>query len=302
MASSGSYGEAFGRRFGAATAPVFVTTTLRKSDVAVTYLRQDEPTFELSDSQPIEDAYMASFVIRDNPRYALWENGRPVPTRPVLAGQTTFYDFKAEPIIHVNSPMDALHFYFPRAAFDAIADNSGVSRVGELDYPRGYGVDDAVLRGLGMALMPAFEFPDQASRLFVDHVTLAAAAHVARAYGGMRIELLKRGGLAPWQEKRALEILDAHLGGDIPQSWLARECGLSVSHFARAFRVSTGMAPHRWLLHRRIEKAKTVLRETDSSLAEIAAICGFADQSHFTRVFTRSVGVSPGAWRRNIRG
>jgi len=45
-----------------------------------------------------------------------------------------------------------------------------------------------------------------------------------------------------------------------------------------------------------------VLRETDSSLAEIAAICGFADQSHFTRVFTRSVGISPGAWRRNIRG
>lgn len=302
MGGKSSYGDAFARRFGAKAAPAFVTSTLRKSEVAVTYLNQPTPTYELSERQPIEDAYLVSFVLRDNPAYALWENGRPVPTRFIAAGETTFYDFKAAPVIHVNSPLEALHFYFPRAAFDALADNAEVPRIGELDYPRGFGADDAVIRALGAALLPAFEHPDQASRLFVDYVTLAVGAHVAHRYGGMRPFAVRRGGLAPWQERRAREILDAHLDGDIAPGWLAAQCGLSADHFARAFKVSMGMAPHRWLMHRRIDKAKAALRDGTASLASIALACGFADQSHFTRVFGRMVGVSPGAWRRAVRG
>jgi AraC family transcriptional regulator len=59
-----------------------------------------------------------------------------------------------------------------------------------------------------------------------------------------------------------------------------------------------GVAPHNWLLMRRIEIAKQKLRGRQLSLSDVAFACGFADQSHFTRVFTRMVGVSPGAWRR----
>jgi AraC-like DNA-binding protein len=77
-------------------------------------------------------------------------------------------------------------------------------------------------------------------------------------------------------------------------------CGLSVGHFARAFRQSTGLAPHAWLLRTRVERAKIMLRRPGASLALIAQACGFADQSHFTRVFSRQVGVSPAAWRRSI--
>jgi AraC-like DNA-binding protein len=61
-----------------------------------------------------------------------------------------------------------------------------------------------------------------------------------------------------------------------------------------------GIAPHRWLLNRRVELAKDLLRDRESSLSEIALRCGFADQSHFTRVFTRRAGVSPGSWRRGV--
>jgi AraC family transcriptional regulator len=299
--SNDSYGDAFGRRFGAEAAPAFVTRSLRKSEVAVTYLRQDIPTFEMSEPQPFEDAFLVSYVLQDNPRYALWENGRPVPSRPVLAGETTFYDFKARPIIHVNNPMNALHFYVPRAAFDALADQSELARIGELNIPHGHGVDDLTIRALGTTLLPAFRHPEQASRLFVDCVTLALCAHVAHRYGGMREPGIKRGGLAPWQERRALELLDAHLDGDITPGLLAQECRLSPSHFARAFRVSTGLAPHQWLLHRRVAKAKAALRDSDASLSAIALACGFADQSHFTRVFSRCVGIPPAAWRRSIR-
>jgi AraC family transcriptional regulator len=79
---------------------------------------------------------------------------------------------------------------------------------------------------------------------------------------------------------------------------VARECRLSVSQFSRAFRRTMGVAPHKWLLTRRVEVAKDRLRDNLLSLPDVALACGFADQSHLTRVFTRIVGLSPGAWRR----
>jgi AraC-like DNA-binding protein len=117
----------------------------------------------------------------------------------------------------------------------------------------------------------------------------------------MRTPQLKRGGLASWQVRRALGLLEAHLDGNISPVQLAQECGLSPSHFARAFRISTGLAPHQWLLHHRVEKAKAALRDSEASLSVIALACGFADQSHFTRVFSRCAGISPAAWRRAMR-
>jgi AraC family transcriptional regulator len=109
---------------------------------------------------------------------------------------------------------------------------------------------------------------------------------------------VSRGGLAGWQERRAKEILAAHLTGQIALQEVAHACGLSVSHFSRAFRETTGLAPHQWLLHRRIEAAKSAMHDARLPLADVALSCGFADQSHFTRVFSKQVGVSPGCWRR----
>jgi transcriptional regulator GlxA family with amidase domain len=156
------------------------------------------------------------------------------------------------------------------------------------------------MRGLVSSLMPAFENPEQATRLFVEHVTLAVAIHAAKTYGAMMpVTLSARGGLAAWQVKRTQETLAANLEGDISLADLANDCGLSASHFSRAFRQSTGLSPHRWLMQRRVDLAKSLLPDRKLSLAEIALSCGFTDQSHFTRVFSAFVGISPGAWRRN---
>jgi AraC-like DNA-binding protein len=88
------------------------------------------------------------------------------------------------------------------------------------------------------------------------------------------------------------------LDGDTSVMVLARACGQSTKHFSRAFCQSIGLPPHQWLLQRRVDKAKQLLRDSRSPLADVAVDCGFADQSHFTRVFTRAVGISPGQWRR----
>ena len=110
------------------------------------------------------------------------------------------------------------------------------------------------------------------------------------------------GGLAPWQARRAHERLESDLGGTLSLQQIAAEFDLSVSHFSRAFRISTGLPPHQWLLRQRVEAAKQLMTVRDLPLSEIAISAGFANQSHFTRVFSALVGVSPGVWRREALG
>ena len=75
---------------------------------------------------------------------------------------------------------------------------------------------------------------------------------------------------------------------------------MSTRHFARAFRQSTGVPPHRWVLRCRVQRAKEMLRTQALPLADVALRCGFADQSHFTRAFAREVRQSPRQWRRGL--
>jgi AraC family transcriptional regulator len=158
---------------------------------------------------------------------------------------------------------------------------------------------DQVVQRLTQLILPAFDKPDRVSQLFADHISLALGSHIAQAYGGMKSAVvLRRGGLATWQERRAKELISANLRGNVSTGDLARECSLSAGHFARAFRHSTGLSPHQWLIQCRIEKAHRLLRDGRLSLAEIARACGFADQSHFTKAYARLHGISPGAWRR----
>ena len=118
--------------------------------------------------------------------------------------------------------------------------------------------------------------------------------------GLLRLGAKKRGGLAPWQVRRAVEMISENLDGNIHLCDMARECGLSVSHFTRAFRKSFGMSPYRWLLERRIDHAKVLLVTGDLPIANIAMQSGFSDQAAFTRVFGRIVGNSPSRWKRAV--
>jgi transcriptional regulator GlxA family with amidase domain len=188
-------------------------------------------------------------------------------------------------------------------ALGKIAEDLGRQRPHASEFRHGRAYDDPVMRSLAEAMKPALANPNEVSTRLVDHVALAFRAHVARTYGAPSSSMSqRRGGLAPWQQRRAVEILRQNLNGDMPLSELASECGLSASHFARAFRQTLGLPAHKWLLTLRVDHAKQRLTETDLPLSEIALDCGFADQSHFTRVFTRIVGASPGAWRRSARG
>jgi AraC-like DNA-binding protein len=299
MSEQGAYGQRLGGRFNQEETRAIVTRALRKTETAVTELRGDNPETFMSGSIAREDAFLVALQFRAYPHHEYWEDGRQAKLTDLKAGDTVLYDLKRDPVVLIDKPFHSLHFYLPRAALNGIADDSNAPRVGELDYTPGAGVRDQTMTNLATAMLDALHRPEQVSRIFADHVTLAVAAHVAHTYGGMRtIVRPQRGGLAPWQERRAKELLNANLDGEVSLKDIARECGLSISHFSRAFRQTTGMAPHRWLVQRRVEAAKALLASNRMSLSDVALQCGFADQSHFTRTFSGVVGVSPHAWRR----
>jgi AraC-like DNA-binding protein len=293
------YGRKLGIKFGAEDAPFILTRSLQCADIAVTEVFVDRPLGRLCDPLPRMNAYMICLLLHDLPDNSYWEEGRQVSVLSLQAGQTTIHDLRREPLALMDKPVHSLLFYLPCAALDALADQANVPRVSELRYEPGLGICDETIRHIGLTLLPALRTPDRASRLFTDHLTLALATHAAQSYGGMQtISRPLKGGLAPWQENRSKEMIAGDLAGATPLREIAEACGLSVSHFSRAFRKSTGLAPHAWLIRTRVESAKSMLRKKDASLLAIARDCGFADQSHFARAFKHRVGLSPGAWRK----
>ena len=119
---------------------------------------------------------------------------------------------------------------------------------------------------------------------------LTAAAHAES-------RIAPRGRLSGRRLQRALGFIGLHLSESIRLDDVAAAAGLSAFHFARLFKNTTGLTPHRYLMNARVEKAKELLRERNKSLTEIATECGFFDQSHMGKVFQRIVGMSPVVFR-----
>lgn len=158
---------------------------------------------------------------------------------------------------------------------------------------------DPTIHDLAASAVATLDRPDRGAAIFRIQLARALAAHLLGVHAEAgHVPTRTRGGLAPWQVRLAQERIRAELGAAPCLRAVAAACGLSVSHFTRAFRQSVGTSPHAWLVRQRVARAKVMMRAQDRSLAEIALACGFADQSHFTRVFAREEAMSPGRWRR----
>lgn len=244
-----------------------------------------------------EEAFTFQVALAPMPTGDIWVAGKHGKLQ-VSPGDAFGFDLTTNPIANLIPPYDFVRFYLPVPTIDQLAYDRGVRRVGGL-RTNTVGIQDRILQGLALSVLPALQDPGAATALFLDSIALALHAHVVHTYGGvLGAGSTVRSGLTPWQLRRAHEFIEANLAGDPSIADLARECRLSASHFARAFRQATGMSPHRWLTKRRVERAKGLLRGREADLTQIALACGFVDQSHLTRVFARYEGYSPGKWRR----
>jgi AraC family transcriptional regulator len=160
---------------------------------------------------------------------------------------------------------------------------------------------DLTLRHLMEILLSEKRANFRSGLFFLDSVTTTLASYLLRHYSASSGVLENStGGLAPSVLRRSIEFIQTHLEGNLRLSDLANEAKISSSHFIRSFRQSTGKTPYQFLLHQRIERARTLMCDHRTPLTEVAIASGFADQHHLARVFRRITGVTPSSYRRSL--
>jgi AraC family transcriptional regulator len=297
----GSYESAvIGDRFHLDHPPTLLARTASVAPIGFTRLKSDGASLDRTTDVPTENAYL--FHVQLQPAAVdMLIDGKRWPVTTKTPGTTFLYDLRSNPVAEIYSSFDNVRFYISQASLDELAFDQGIRRTEGLSSSS-LGSRDRVMYGLANALLDHVERANEHSALFIDHVALAFHAHVMRAYGNAAVPNdLASGGLSPWQLRRVLDFLSARLSDDPTVGELARECGLSSGYFTRAFRQTTGVTPHQWLIRKRVERARGLLLGNGLGLADIALVCGFVDQSHFSRVFTKFEGDSPGRWRQRNR-
>jgi AraC family transcriptional regulator len=248
-----------------------------------------------------EDAYTLHLNRRSTT--SVWLGGRPGGRQrhDIPFHGATLFDLSDLPMVEVEGRFDMVRVYLPRRRMASVAESMGRRSEVKLRLPKP-GFDDYIITNLLNVIDFSFDNPEQASQLLLDEISIVLMSHLINNYSeGSPIEHSRGGGLAPWQERIAKEILFARLCDPPTADELGQACGVSARHFIRAFRQSTGRTPHQWLMRERALKARNLLEHSDRTLPEISTICGYANQSHLSRAFMECFGQRPSTARRQAK-
>nr|WP_037135505.1 AraC family transcriptional regulator [Rhizobium leucaenae] len=198
----------------------------------------------------------------------------------------------------VGAPVRMLHLYIAPAivehqALDCFGIRQGAFELKDLTF-----LDDASIAMIMRGGILPFDWRDRSDRLALDSACHLLIHHIIKRHVGDVRSKIDHGGLSPRVRRRICDFIEASLELPLTLDRLALEARLSKFHFAKMFRVSFGVSPHRYLMERRGERAKQLLRDDNLTLADVALACGFASQSHFTKAFKVECGVTPGEWRK----
>ena len=207
---------------------------------------------------------------------------------------------------HAHVGDGRLPFWFRSRAspsFFAIAmDMAFVKQIWEMEFGRAddfelktaIGVHDTVINHIGLLGREELSEGGINGRLYREGLSAALAVHLLHQYGTFsRVPIIHKGGLASRPLKRVIEHINEHLQDELSLVELSRIAKLSPHHFATAFKASTGISPHQYVIERRIGRARDLLRQKEKTISEIAVAVGFSSQSHLTTNFRRTMGVTP---------
>ncbi len=263
--------------------------------------RHDRPNLGLLEPTPLADRVTVAVELRPFRPINVFCDGRHKRKPASRPGALALYDLRKSWCADIRDPFDNLSVYIPFSSFRDFAaerDNSFL----ELRYDVEEVHYDEVMLHLMQAALPVLERPREVSTLYLDFLFLAVRDHIAATYATFSRKTTRSGwGLTARQLRHALEYIEANLSEDVSLGDIADAGAASISSLARGFKTALGVSPHRWVLNRRIALAQRLMYEGAMPLSEVAASCGFADQSHLTRVFARKVGSSPTAWRRKTQ-
>ena len=295
MESHQAFGDEIANIFRLTKAPSVSTSIRPGAFFAATHMQCGDEGLGKTLPIPVQPAYIVCILYRPLV-HELWLAGKPVRVGPLPLGTISAVSLEQEPTAYYGGRLDSLQIYIPQKSLAAMAGDGDTPAVRELVIANG--TIDPVAYQLSLLMRPAIEHPEQANLLFLSGLMEAFYGHLSRRYGNASTQgIRQKGGLSPRDLMRAKELIDANLSGAVSVAALGRECGMSPNHFGRAFKQSTGVPPHRWLLLRRVELAMGLIERGEMTMSDVAAATGFADQSHLIRVFSQIAGTTPKAWK-----
>ena len=186
--------------------------------------------------------------------------------------------------------------------FEGVAGQVGIDldRVEVVDR---FEARDATVERILLSLLPELGTEGLGGELYAQSLATALSVHLLREHSSLGQKARRSmdhppgRGLPPRSLRLVIEHVEANLAGHLSLSGLAAVVNVSPRHFLRLFKRSTGLSPHRYVIRRRVERAKVLLSGNDTPLWQVAEACGFAHQQHLSTHFKRLVGVSPGRYR-----
>lgn len=241
------------------------------------------------DLPPIGRHFIAAHLMRPCHVDTRW-SGRPHRGQS-LPGNAMLMAAGQDSVWQCSSAIDELHVFLDPAIVTEVAEEIGQERFQLID---GVGLVDPTLSEIARQLLIEIENPGIGTRLYADTMSRTLALHLLRRHSTAgagaasdRIEMTAR------QLRITTDYVENHLEEDLSLGSIAAAPGMSPFRFARAFKKATGQSPRQYVIGRRIERAKELLRLGTFELAEIANRVGFATQSHFTAVFRKRCGTTP---------
>jgi AraC family transcriptional regulator len=200
---------------------------------------------------------------------------------------------------HHGNP-EILQVYLRRSLYEAaVGELYGCDATAAEIVPR-FGIVDPLLEQLSIALAEALRSGAVRDGLYIDTIAQMMAVHLARTHSAQS----RAGALPPTpvvshqRMRQLLEFIETNLDQPLTLDAMAAHVGISPLYLARAFKAAIGQSPHQYVLARRIERAKELLRNTEMPIIDVALSVGFSSQSHLSHWMIRQTGITPAVYRR----
>ena len=219
---------------------------------------------------------------------------------PAQSGQLSRDNFSFRPSgitleSSIEAPVRFIQIVQPRDAYENIV--SEMVRGGAVNLEPRTRLNDPLVSQMVLTIANQIDdgFMDT---ILAEALSTVLAVRIVRDYvDRSAIELAPSSGLSRERLQRVRDYIEAHLDDRLTLTDLAAVACLSPYHFSRSFKLALGVGPQRYVMQRRVERVKALMRRTNRPLARIAQESGFSDQSHLISVFRRETGVTPGQFR-----
>ena len=224
--------------------------------------------------------------------------GRLPRTNPVASGTLDIVPQGTPLVVYGYDDTEFIMLALEPGFVHRIANELGMS---DSELVRHVGIRDPQIEYIAFALKSELDAGCPSGRVYGNGLAVALAARLLGRYSAhVTTSHNCTALLSGYTLRRVTDYIDENLTTDLTLAKIADVAHMSPHYFSRAFRNSTGIPPHRYVINRRIEKAKTLLSDNHLPLVEVGLSVGFQNQSHFTTLFHKRTGLTPKVYRSRI--